>query len=217
VRIWIRIAAALTIAALATGPWSSARADEAARPADSPFPSVFRATPFEMAVSGDAAATADAESNDSLRSPADFHMKRRFLRSTADVLTVNYLFWAVCRYVREGGTLAEFRISWRSIHENLKAAWNGTTTTSPPTISITPTRSPLLPRAAVERIRFLAVRSLGVRRELALGVHVRGEPRLDQRLDHTSLGGVALGEALYRLSTWSSTTRRAGAGARGGR
>ena len=67
--------------------------------------------------------SARAGEADTLRTPESFYLKHRTLRTAVDVLASNYVQWAFCRYVREGGELAEFRVSWKSIEENLKAGF----------------------------------------------------------------------------------------------
>ena len=106
-RICLFLAATLIAAGLA----SAARATEA--PALSVFGTLLieeSPAPADTGIAGAA--------GDTLRSPESYYMNHRLLRTTFDVLAANYAQWAFCRYIREGGTLAEFRISWASIAEN---------------------------------------------------------------------------------------------------
>ena len=163
--------------------------------------SVFGTLLLETSPSPADSGIADA-AGDTLRSPESYHLKHRFLRTASDVLLANYVQWAFCRYVREGGTLAEFRISWESIEENLKAGleWDDNQFA---------TNSFNHPYAG--SLYFTGARANGYDYWHSIPFTFAGSWHWEYMCEanhgayndwiNTSIGGMALGEALFRLST----------------
>jgi hypothetical protein len=195
-RIGLFLAAAL-IAALPV----SAGFVSAARAADAQAYSVFGTLLLD-----ESSAPADSGMaggpGDTLRSPESFYLHHRFLRTATDVLLANYVQWAFCRYIREGGTLAEFRISWESIAENLKAGleWDDNHFS---------TNSFNHPYAG--SLYFTSARANGYDYWESIPWAFAGSWHWEYMCEanhgafndwiNTSIGGVALGESLFRLST----------------
>lgn len=173
----------------------------AARAADAQAYSVFGTLLFEASPAPADSGIAGA-AGDTLRSPESYHLKHRFLRTASDVLLANYVQWAFCRYIREGGELAEFRISWESIAENLKAGleWDDNQFA---------TNSFNHPYAG--SLYFTSARANGYDYWQSIPWTFAGSWHWEYMCEanhgafndwiNTSVGGVAFGEALFRLST----------------
>ncbi len=193
--IRMRICLVLAAALIAAGFAPAARAADAQ--AYSVFGTLLLEEPSAPADAGMAGAAGD-----SLRSPESYQMKHRFLRTATDVLLANYVQWAFCRYVREGGTLAEFRISWESIAENLKAGleWDDNN------FSTNQFNHPF-----AGSLYFTSARANGYDYWESIPFAFAGSWHWEYMCEanhgafndwiNTSVGGVALGEALFRLST----------------
>jgi hypothetical protein len=190
----------ITAALIAALPVSAGFAS-AARAGETQAYSVFGTLLLETSPSPADSGIADA-AGDTLRSPESYHLKHRFLRTASDVLLANYVQWAFCRYVREGGTLAEFRISWESIEENLKAGleWDDNQFA---------TNSFNHPYAG--SLYFTGARANGYDYWHSIPFTFAGSWHWEYMCEanhgayndwiNTSIGGMALGEALFRLST----------------
>jgi hypothetical protein len=187
----------LIVAALiAAGFASTARATQP--PALSVFGTALPEAPSAPASPG----IAGAGAGDTLLAPEAFHLKHRFRRTAIGVLANNYVQWAFCRYIREGGTLAEFRVSWKSIAENVKAGfeWDDNN------FSTNHFNHPY-----TGTLYFNSARANGydfwqsVPWAFAGSWHweYMGEANHGAINDwiNTSVGGIAFGEALWRLST----------------
>ena len=192
----MRVRSLIVAALIAAGLVSTARA--AQMPALSVFGTALPEAPSAPASLG----IAGAGAGDTLLAPEAFHLKHRFRRTAIDVLATNYVQWAFCRYIREGGTLAEFRVSWKSIAENVKAGfeWDDNN------FSTNHFNHPY-----TGTLYFNSARANGydfwqsVPWAFAGSWHweYMGEANHGAINDwvNTSVGGIAFGEALWRLST----------------
>jgi len=191
-RICLFLAATLIAAGLAS----------AARAAEAPALSVFGMPLPETSPAPADTGRTGAAAGDTLRSPESYYMNHRLLRTTFDVLAANYAQWAFCRYIREGGTLAEFRISWASIAENLKAGleWDDNQ------FSTNQFNHPF-----AGSLYFTSARANGYDFWQSVPWAFAGSWHWEYMCEanhgafndwiNTSVGGIAMGEALFRLST----------------
>lgn len=60
-----------------------------------------------------------AVTTDTLSSPDDFVRRHRSLRTAAGILAINQMVWSYNRFVREGGTDEQFRVNWGSFSQNV--------------------------------------------------------------------------------------------------
>lgn len=70
-----------------------------------------------------AAEAVPATASDSLRAPESFVAPHRFLRTVGNIVIVNQTIWAYNRYVRTGVDREQFAVSWHSFFRNVEQGY----------------------------------------------------------------------------------------------
>jgi hypothetical protein len=211
-RFRVLLACLAAAAALATAP---AQADDAA-PAEDLVLSARFAAPVGAAIAEVGLTQTETAGEGELRTPESYHMKYRFWRTAADALTANYVIWAFNRYIREGGENPEFRVSWDSIHENLKAGFEWDDNNFSTNHFLHPYHGSLYMTGARAN-GYTFWQSIPWVWMGSWHWEYMGEVNHGSINDwvNTSMGGIALGEALTRLAAMiTDNERRNGRGSR---
>ena len=155
--------------------------------------------PVDTLAGTDSPSPADsAAAADSLAPPV---AEKHFARAAFEVTTVNALVWAYCRYIREGGTNTGFRISLDSWNENLSNGFDWDDNNFATNQLAHPYHGSTY---------FCAARANGYDYYESIAFAFAGSamweyfgevhhPSINDWIS-TSVGGIALGEALHRFS-----------------